>query len=54
MLRSIIKTGFQVIQMLFLHGMRLSSFSLTSSFVSDDFYGMMDDNEGRHGKLPIN
>ena len=24
----------------------LSSFSLTSSFVSDDFYGMMDDNEG--------
>jgi hypothetical protein len=24
----------------------LSSFSLTNSFVSDDFYGMMDDNEG--------
>jgi len=24
----------------------LGSFSLTSSFVSDDFYGMMDDNEG--------
>lgn len=24
----------------------LSSFSLTSSFVSDDFYGMMDENEG--------
>lgn len=24
----------------------LSSFSLTSSFVSDDFYGMLDDNEG--------
>ena len=28
----------------FLHS--INSFSLTNSFISDDFYGMMDDNEG--------
>jgi len=32
----------------------MNSFSLTNSFISDDFFGMMDDNEGGMAKFLIN